>query len=94
MSSNRQKLDDWVRRERRRRLRDLILAATPVAIALAVAARIRIDPEAGSVLARLLKLPETLLAWIFPVTLVIAAWIYGHRILRRRRSRHRGQDQP
>lgn len=94
MTSNRQKLDDWVRRERRRQLRDLILASTPFVIALAVAAMVWIDPEAGSMLARLLKLSETLLAWIFSVTLVIAAWIYGHRILRRRWSRHRRQDQP
>jgi len=84
MASNRQKLDDWVRQERRRGLRDLVLAAAPFAIALGAAWLTWRDPEAGSTLVHMLTLPDRLLLLIGPALIGIAVLLYASRALRQR----------
>ena len=84
MASNRQKLDDWVRQERRRGLRDLVLAAAPFAIALGAAWLTWRNPEAGSALVHALTLPDRLLLLIGPALIGIAVLLYASRALRQR----------
>lgn len=91
MESNRQKLDQWVRRDRRRLLRDLILAAVPLAVALGAALLTWVDRDAGSHLVQMLKLPDQLLAWIVPILIAIAALQYINRVRRQRRTRDPGR---